>query len=208
MSKMIAKSCYICYSTENLTKDHIPPKNLFPNPKPSNLITVWCCKKCNEKFSLIDESFRVFVSSVINRSKSGEWIWNNKVMGSSFKRSPKLKQVTIKSLVPLQSKVNGTTIQETGMTYPVEKTKKYLIKLTKGFTRHFNPEIDYTQAKFKINNIIPNQQIVDMLDSKYFYVERGNGVFRMWRMFVKGMGAKSVWVYVFYDGLMFMVEVN
>jgi hypothetical protein len=202
------KNCYLCGATENLTKDHIPPKNLFPSPKPNNLITVWCCKKCNEKFSLIDESFRVFTSSVINRSKSGSWIWDNKVMGSSFKRSPKLKQSTIKSLIPLETEINGIKIQQTGMTYPVKKTKDYLVRLTKGFTNHFNPEIDYSKAKFKINNIIPNQQIVDMLYQKYFYIERGEGVFRMWRMFVKDMGVKSLWVYVFYDGLMFMVEVD
>jgi hypothetical protein len=202
------KSCYLCNSTENLTKDHIPPKNLFPSPKPTNLITVWCCKQCNEKLSLIDESFRVFVSSVINRSKAGERIWKDKVMESSFKRSPKLKQATIKSLVPLETEINGIKIQQTGMTYPVKKTKDYLIRLTKGFIKYFNPEIDYSNAKFEINNIIPNQQIVNMLYEKYFYVERGDGVFRMWRMFVKDMGVKSLWVYVFYDGLMFMVEVN
>lgn len=201
------KTCYLCGSTDNLTKDHIPPKNLFPSPKPTNLITVWCCKKCNEKFSLIDESFRVFTSSVINKSQSGEWIWNNKVMSSSFKRSPKLKQATIRSLVSIQSEINGVKVQQTGMTYPIKKTKEYLVRLTKGFTKHFNPEINYSNARFKVNNIIPSQQIVDMLDKKFFYVEKGDGVFRMWRMFVKDMGAKSVWVYVFYDGLMFTIEV-
>lgn len=202
------KLCYLCGSGENLTRDHIPPKNLFPPPKPTDLITVWCCKKCNEKFSLIDESFRVFTSSVINRSKSGEWIWNNKVMGSSFKRSPKLKLATIKSLVPLQTEISGLMVQETGMTYPIKKTKEYLVRLTKGFTKYFNPEIDYSNAKFKVNNIIPNSGIINMLYQKFFYVEKGNGVFRMWRMFEKDMGAKSVWVYVFYDGLMFMIEMN
>ena len=202
------KNCYLCSSTENLTKDHIPPKNLFPSPKPANLITIWCCKKCNEKFSLIDESFREFTSSVINRSKSGEQIWNEKVMQSSFRRSPKLKTATIKSLVPIETEINGIKVQATGMTYPVKKTKDYLVRLTKGFTRHFNPEIDLSRAKFKVNNIIPNKQIVDMLYQKFFYVERGERVFRMWRMFVKNMGAKSVWVYVFYDGLMFTIKVN
>jgi hypothetical protein len=129
-------------------------------------------------------------------------------MGSSFRRSPKLKQATIKSLIPIQSEINGIKVQQTGMAYPVKKTKDYLVRLTKGFIRHFNPEIDYSKAKFKVSNIIPNQQIVDMLYQKYFYVERGSGVFRMWRMFVKDMGVKSLWVYVFYDGLMFMVEVD
>lgn len=202
------KNCYLCGSTENLTKDHIPPKSLFPSPKPTNLITVWCCKKCNEEFSLIDESFRVFTSSVINRSKSGEWIWDKKVMGSTFKRSPKLKTATIKSLVPIETEINGIKVKAAGMTYSIQKTKDYLVRLTKGFTRHFNPEIDLSNAKFKINHIIPNQQIVDMLYQKFFYVEKGNGVFKMWRMFVKDNIPESVWVYVFYDGLMFMVKVN
>ena len=202
------KNCYLCTSTKNLTKDHIPPKNLFPSPKPTNLITVWCCKKCNEKFSLIDESFRVFTSSVINRSKSGTRIWDEKVMESSFKRSPKLKTATIKSLVPVETEINGIKVQTTGMTYPIKKTKDYLVRLTKGFTRHFNPEIDLSRANFKVNNIIPNQQIIDMLYQKFFYVERGDGVFKMWRMFAKDMGVMSIWVYVFYDGLMFTIEVN
>lgn len=200
--------CYLCGSVQNLTKDHIPPKNLFPSPKPTDLITVWCCKTCNEKFSLIDESFRVFTSSVINRSKSGARIWDEKVMQSSFKRSPKLKTATIKSLVPIETEINGIKVQATGMAYPIKKTKDYLVRLTKGFTRHFNPEIDLSRAKFKVNNIIPNQQIVDMLYKKFFYVEKGDGVFRMWRMFVKDNIPESVWVYVFYDGLMFMVKVN
>jgi len=136
------ETCYLCGSIDDLTRDHIPPKNLFPSPKPSNLITVWCCRKCNERYSLIDESFRIFTSSVINRSKTGESVWNKKVMQSSFVRSPKLKSATIKSLVPIEEEINGIKVKATGITYPIKKTKSFLVRLTKGFTRHFNPEID------------------------------------------------------------------
>ncbi|PIZ94871.1 MAG: hypothetical protein COX81_02305 [Candidatus Magasanikbacteria bacterium CG_4_10_14_0_2_um_filter_37_12] len=202
------ETCYLCGSIDDLTRDHIPPKNLFPSPKPSNLITVWCCRKCNERYSLIDESFRIFTSSVINRSKTGESVWNKKVMQSSFVRSPKLKSATIKSLVPIEEEINGIKVKATGITYPIKKTKSFLVRLTKGFTRHFNPEIDLAGAKFKVYHITPNQQIVDMLHQKFFYVEKGDGVFRMWRMFVKDNVPESVWVYVFYDGLMFMIKVN
>ncbi len=202
------KNCYLCGSTVKLTKDHIPPKNLFPSPKPTNLATVLCCKKCNEKYTLVDESFRIFVSSTLNRSKAGQWIWDNKVMNSSFRRSSNLKMATRKSLVPIKAQINGQIMPATGMTYPIKKAKKYLTRLTKGFTRYFNPEIDYSKAKFKVMNIIPNRQIVDMLYQKFFYVEKGEGVFRMWRMFVKGQEPMSIWVFVFYDDLMFMVEVN
>ena len=148
------------------------------------------------------------MSSTLNRSKAGQWVWDNKVMGSSFKRSPKLKTATRNSLVPIKALINDQITSATGMTYPIKKAKKYLVRLTKGFTRYFNPEIDYSKAKFRVANIIPNQQIVDMLYQKFFYVEKGDGVFRMWRMFAKGQEPMSVWVFVFYDDLMFMVEMN
>jgi hypothetical protein len=57
------KTCIYCGSCENITVDHIPPKALFPEPRPSNLLTVPCCKKCNESFSKDDEYFRTVLVS-------------------------------------------------------------------------------------------------------------------------------------------------
>ena len=59
------KRCIYCGSDEDMTVDHVPPKALFPEPRPSNMLTVPCCKKCNESFSKDDEYFRtVLVSHV------------------------------------------------------------------------------------------------------------------------------------------------
>ena len=57
------KSCIYCGSSEDMTVDHIPPKALFPEPRPSNMLTVPCCKKCNESFSKDDEYFRTVLVS-------------------------------------------------------------------------------------------------------------------------------------------------
>ena len=46
-----------------MTVDHVPPKALFPEPRPSNMLTVPCCKKCNESFSKDDEYFRTALVS-------------------------------------------------------------------------------------------------------------------------------------------------
>lgn len=202
------RKCYLCGSEENLTQDHIPPKNLFPLPRPTDLITIPCCKKCNEEFCLIDESFRVFVSAAINRSNSGSWIWGNKVMGSSFKRSPKLKASFRRNLIPVEVKLGDITIRTTTITYPIEKANNYLIRLVKGFTYKYNPEIDYQEFSFKVKQIVPKQEIVNMLHKKFFYVEKGDGVFRMWRMYTKQKKTTGLFIFVFYDALMFMIEVN
>jgi len=52
------KKCIFCNSEIDITDDHIPPKNLFPKPRPSDLITVPCCGECNGSFSKDDEYFR------------------------------------------------------------------------------------------------------------------------------------------------------
>lgn len=198
--------CYLCGTKENLTRDHIPPENLFPKPKPNNLVTVACCNNCNSELKLIDESFRVFVSSTLNRSIAGRWIWDNKVMDSTFKRSPKLKAAVKASLIDVDALINNQIVKATALTYPEENANKYLIRLTKGFTRLFHPEIDYTNAKFKVWQVTPNQEIVDGLFQKFPYFERGDNVFRMWRGLAKGNRLESIWVYVFYDDLMFAVS--
>src|SRR5262245_49176576 len=53
------KACVYCGATDNLTDDHIPPKNLFPRPRPSNLITVPACLTCHSTTSKDDENFRL-----------------------------------------------------------------------------------------------------------------------------------------------------
>ena len=54
--------CVYCGTYSRITKDHIPPKNLFGQPRPSNLITVPCCDTCNISFSKDDEYFRFSIS--------------------------------------------------------------------------------------------------------------------------------------------------
>jgi hypothetical protein len=54
--------CVYCGKIGEISNDHIPPKNLFSSPRPSNLITVPSCKKCNQKASKDDEYFRLVLS--------------------------------------------------------------------------------------------------------------------------------------------------
>ncbi len=53
--------CVYCGSSEDLTVEHAPPKLIFPEPRPSDLITVKACKSCNESGSKDAEYFRIFL---------------------------------------------------------------------------------------------------------------------------------------------------
>jgi len=58
--------CAYCGRDAPLTRDHIPPQNLFPDPKPSDLIMVPCCETCKAGWSDDDEYFRLAVVSASN----------------------------------------------------------------------------------------------------------------------------------------------
>lgn len=49
--------CAYCGDTGARTVDHVPPKCLFPKPRPDDLITVPCCEECREGTSKDDEYF-------------------------------------------------------------------------------------------------------------------------------------------------------
>jgi hypothetical protein len=49
--------CIYCRNSPRETSDHVPPKGLFKEPRPSNLITVPACFRCNNSFSADDEYF-------------------------------------------------------------------------------------------------------------------------------------------------------
>ena len=53
--------CIFCSARPATTRDHVPPKNLFPTPRPSNLITVPTCDICNLGSSNDDEYFRLMI---------------------------------------------------------------------------------------------------------------------------------------------------
>ena len=53
------KLCIYCQKNEATTVDHVPPKAMFPKPRPANLITVPCCDPCNKSFKNDDEYFLI-----------------------------------------------------------------------------------------------------------------------------------------------------
>lgn len=55
--------CVFCGVQSKTTRDHIPPQNLFPKPRPNsiNLLTVPSCFLCNNNSSNDDEYFLYFI---------------------------------------------------------------------------------------------------------------------------------------------------
>ncbi len=92
MSHSRAKTCAYCGRPAE-TRDHIPPKALFPQPLPDavELVTVPCCHQCNQGVADDDKYFATVLSSSIaaQGTAEGRAVWERLVSGG--RRHPEEK---------------------------------------------------------------------------------------------------------------------
>jgi hypothetical protein len=103
--------CAACGIETELTREHVPPQNLFLSPRPTNTITTWTCAKCNKETELDDEYFRLFVTVGAEPETRAGQLWAEKVVGSTFTRSPALKNQLQIDLVKLRQRHKTQPLQ-------------------------------------------------------------------------------------------------
>lgn len=131
--------CYICGLEKATTKDHIPPKCIFPDSlKQQNIkrITVSACEKCNHEMGKIDEVIRDYLSLCIFTSHREE-VWEK--TRRKLTKSPRLRQEMIDKMIDLsKSKIPTKYIKENtnkAIILPKE-FDKFIKRIFKGFHSH------------------------------------------------------------------------
>ena len=92
------RTCIFCGAMGKLTRDHVPPKGLFPSPAPDDLVTVPACRECNRTSSGDEEYFRIFACGKAPQTPAALRTWDEKVVGSTLPRSPKLRRGIIQGI--------------------------------------------------------------------------------------------------------------
>ena len=94
--------CAICGVREATTRDHVPPKGIFIKPRPSNLVTVPACTKCNNHSSRLDERFLVNLGLHVSSAGSkGARVFNERVV-PTLKHNRKLLNKIVKRTRPVE----------------------------------------------------------------------------------------------------------
>ena len=99
--------CYWC-GTDATSKEHVPPKNLFPKGSKKDMITVGSCKTHNEMFSKLDERLRFHLTFVSDSPIAQELFTKKSIKGISRPESRKLSHNLVNNFVP---DYNGKKLQ-------------------------------------------------------------------------------------------------
>ncbi len=94
--------------------------------------------------------------------------------------------------------------------YPDERGDRFMIRLTKGFIRHFYPEYNYSNDKFEVQCAKPFnvkewehwRNILMILENTHD--SRGDGVIDFWHRLPDG-DEVGAWVFLFYHAALFVV---
>jgi hypothetical protein len=157
-----------------------------------------------------DEYFRVAVSSMLDRSQSGERIWHERVVPSTF-RARRIGRLLSEIAVEARPAVVRTAYGEvpaTAIPFRCDEINRVLIRITKGFLFLTHPEIDSASLNYRVTMIQQFRftEMAPFLNKSFPYFELGDGLFRMWRGLVDTDLRCGTWVYLFYDSAGFGVE--
>jgi len=201
-SIMNSKSkCYFCGGLTS-SRDHVPPKCIFPEPRTPDLITVPSCDKHNMEYSKDDEYFQWFITTASSYSSSAMKIIDKKVV-KAFRRNPAYYRKIMSNLIKVDIVTkSGLYIKTTNaFKYDTNRIKQIVEKIIRGLYYHEKkyetifPK-DYHVRKFYLMYPPMDKDFVNMIESspgqliangdfwyKYRYVTEANYLMSWFLMF-------------------------
>jgi hypothetical protein len=131
------KVCAICGKKEATTKDHVPPKAIFPKPRPENLIRVPACTDCNNGASVYDDLFKVYLSmQVAGQSEISSRLFREKTARTLKHNRKLLTQLAEKSKELHIENENGNLVTRTGVLWDSEAHDIVMERIIRGLYFH------------------------------------------------------------------------
>lgn len=217
----IERGCYLCGVRLHENKaakgetpppdadspDHVPPKGLFPKPRPSNLIEVPCCWRCNNAHSAFDEKLRLVAAACFDCNDAGKRIATGRVLPKTIEEGRHLEFGLrfLSSMTPVAGQPGLFRAK-------VPRQEEFLegsIRMVKGLLYTFHPSFNYMHSEFLADALPPwpsrqHLSVVEVL-KRGELLERGNGVFQCWRH-VDEARLRGDWLLVFYGSFSFIVS--
>lgn len=208
--QLVCPYCRLSIKRSASQRDHVPPRSIFCDPPPANLITVRCCAQCHEKLSKGDELLKLLVVSGKYRSPE------IKIKAPSVRRaidrnpwwnSDLLKALTNKRQIIIESEegpVSGSIIEFSGEARLaiVESIRRIAI----GLIFHKDPSLDFTSVSAEVlfaPDENPSNFFLELkkMEPLQYTVELENGSFLAKWSFATDSNMHGVMYLSFYGGV-------
>ena len=193
-----------------MEKDHLPPRNLFEKPRPSNLITCPICERCHRPTHKDDEFFRVFVSSFMTRNKSGRRLWENKVVPRTLQRGRirPLIDPMVKTAEPVAIQTSVGEFRAMKFSTDRKPIDRVLTRITRGLHSIVSPGVESKDFSLVIDLVDPFHlsERMELAQRHCHHFSRGDGVYDCWWGLLDTDARHGLWVHMFFHSVAFVVR--
>ena len=159
----MAVMCVYCGDKPGSTRDHVPPQNLFPKPKPANMVTVPCCKECQARFKKDEDVFMAWITfGPAGVSPTGKLLWEQKLK-RTYKKDLGLKNVIARSFKNARLQTPGGIYlgEKLAISIDRERRNNVLRKIVRGLFWVEHKERLPTEVPIEIYGIKGHDEIID-----------------------------------------------
>lgn len=203
--------CIYCSQRPGSHPDHVPPKSYFEPPKPSNPITVPCCRPCNQGFTKDDDYLRTALSmrdDIVRdprRSHLQNWRDRSWARPESVPLGRRLLQQTFRTNMRIPS---GLVIPgQYAFTLEGDRIRRVLTRYTKAFFYHHKgfplpPDVQVITDVFFESNTEAQGLIPQFLGGRGWQM-LGKDEFRYSWNSAEDEPTTTMWLFVFFDRVPF-----
>ena len=214
------KECAYCEDGDGSeTDDHVPPKTIFPKPRPNDLITVPSCAECNTGDSKDDEYFRLTMASrgEANDNESAKKVIASAIRGLNRKQAAGFAKTVANSMSWEDVTTSGGIYlgPQVVVTADLARLLNVVDRIAHGiyFNEHgkkIPSTHELTVFPLDSKTIHDNQPLRMLIAgvSKTTFTKIGDGVFSFARTYADGDDSMSFWMFEFYETSCFGALIN
>lgn len=202
--------CVYCGKKPGNTRDHVPPQNLFPKPKPVNMLTVPCCRDCQAKFKKDEDVFMAWITlGPAGESTAGRMLWEQKLK-RTYEKDSGVKKVMRRSCKPVDLRTPAGIYLGKRLTITIDAERKdnVLKKIVRGlFWVEYKERLpeDISIEVYGINGV--GEEIGNLIARTYEATTFWEGIFE-YRHARAPESFESYWVMSFYRRNYFVAIVD
>jgi hypothetical protein len=207
--------CYNCGLRQATTRDHVIPKTLIPDPKPSDLPTLPACAECNQSFSRDEEYLRDRLAAVVgDPSYEGREMWNKAWRSMQHPKAKGKKIGLFRDVIELGVSFHTREgVTSKGIRLNKKRVNRVVEKMMRGFYYHLfgerlqgvNFQIDFLSSVNPRRNVKKLSEVLDrVLNSPTWMKTFGPQTWVACGIAVEDNRA-GIWVFGFFGGHILLV---
>ena len=208
-SRKEIESCIYCGQEAN-TRDHVPPKCLFPKPR-TEMVTVPACRKCNSSYEKDDVLFAVAtcLDAYIDHPQATR-VWETSLR-PLLRKSPRFRAMLASNIMPGRVRTPGglDLPNRFAMLFSKPRDTRVIERIVQGLLwEHYKRTVD-AQTEFEVyRNPQVDPEVAELLKAFTNSSWIGGDIFRYRHGLAQDAPDTSIWAMQFYASSEYMVVVK